>query len=136
MNKLFKDFNNPKLAEAVYNQIYGTKEPTQAGIDDFLRILNEVLQHGGDSGITGFIYYNDLFWKKNRKIIIDALIEYSEKIEQDIFEYIKHWSYFKDDPVSSIEIAEALFGKFNPNKFMYIYSTFAWFAIEEVAFGI
>lgn len=89
---------------------------------------------GAAGGYSGFIWYSDTvaFWRKNRKKITNLMRYECEGIGyKNILEMAQGFNSLKGDPGD--EIARALYGRFD-NDLRQIYNTFAWYALEEVAY--
>ena len=123
--------NNPsfvKMANAVIEQLGGVDS-------DNIEQLDNV--RNGSDGYGGFIYYNETakFWEDNKDCIKENMHELAEDLGEDLITMIKGFGNFKDDDDITYDvIGEALYGQYNYDKNMYIYDTFAKYALEEVAF--
>ena len=123
--------NNPsfvKMANAVIEQLGG-------GDSDNIEQLDNV--RTGSDGYGGLIYYNETakFWKDNKDCIKENMHELAEDLGEDLITMIKGFGNFKDDDDITYDvIGEALYGQYNYDKNMYLYDTFAKYALEEVAF--
>ena len=123
--------NNPsfvKMANAVIEQL--------GGVDSYnIEQLDNV--RNGSDGYGGFIYYKETakFWKDNKDCIKENMHELAEDLGEDLITMIKGFGNFKnDDDITYDVIGEALYGRYNYDKNMYLYDTFAKYALEEVAF--
>ena len=123
--------NNPsfvKMANAVIEQL--------GGVDSYnIEQLDNV--RNGSDGDGGFIYYNETanFWKDNKDCIKENMHELADDLGEDLITMIKGFGNFKDDDDITYDvIGEALYGRYNYDKNMYLYDTFAKYALEEVAF--
>ena len=122
--------NNPsfvKMANAVIEQL--------GGVDSYnIEQLDNV--RNGSDGYGGFIYYNETakFWKDNKDCIKENMHELAEDLGEDLITMIKGFGNFKNDNGITYDvIGEALYGRYNYDKNMYLYDTFAKYALEEVA---
>lgn len=133
----FKNRKNRELMSAVYFHIFQA-DPTPAGLEQFEQICEDVVDIKKGYIPPGFKDYDSTskFWKKNKKLIIPLIEEYAIKTEQPVFDMIVSWNGFPDDEVGTdFKIAEALFGKFQPERFGHLYHRFAIFALEEISFN-
>lgn len=88
--------------------------------------------YGAASGFTGFIYYSETvaFWRAYRAKITKCLGDLAESLGEDTLHMV--CSFNSLEGYEYDEIARALYGNYNSD-YDYIYNTFAWFALEEVA---
>lgn len=116
-----------KMANAVIEQL--------GGVDSYnIEQLNNV--RNGSDGYGGFIYYKETakFWKDNKYCIKENMHELADDLGEDLIKMIKRFGNFKDDDdITYDAIGEALYGRYNYDKNMYLYDTFAKYALEEVA---
>lgn len=90
---------------------------------------------GAAGGFGGFIYYSETveYWRKNRKKIT-LLMEYQAEAigYENTLEMVQNFNSLQGNYTTD-EIARALYGRFDDN-LTQIYNTFAWYALEEVAY--
>lgn len=109
------------------------------GWDYFKESAQDVVDHGASCGFGNFIYYTDTvaFTAKNRKVIAEYAAEQSKEIGyKDEIEMILSFKCLQgyDDPVTTSEIAKALYGRLaDTDTKTIIYNSLAWYALEEVA---
>lgn len=117
-----------KMANAVIEQL--------GGVDSYnIEQLDNV--RNGSDGYGGFIYYYETakFWEDNKDCIKENMHELAEDLGEDLITMIKGFGNFKNDnDITYDVIGEALYGRYNYDKNMYLYDTFAKYALEEVAF--
>ena len=117
-----------KMANAVIEQL--------GGVDSYnIEQLDNV--RNGSDGYGGFIYYYETakFWEDNKDCIKENMHELADDLGEDLITMIKGFGNFKDDDDITYDvIGEALYGRYNYDKNMYLYDTFAKYALEEVAF--
>ena len=117
-----------KMANAVIEQLGGVDS-------DNIEQLDNV--RNGSDGYGGFSYDNETakFWKDNRDCIKENMHELADDLGEDLIKMIKGFGNFKDDDDITYDvIGEALYGSYNYDKNMYLYDTFAKYALEEVAY--
>ena len=117
-----------KMANAVIEQLGGVDS-------DNIEQLDNV--RNGSDGYGGFIYYYETakFWEDNKDCIKENMHELADDLGEDLITMIKGFGNFKDDDDITYDvIGEALYGRYNYDKNMYLYDTFAKYALEEVAF--
>ena len=107
------------------------------GVDlDTLATLRDVscCHCGAAGGFPGFIYYTEtaVFWRKNRAKIT-ALMNYEAADFGDgsAFEMVRRFKSLEG--FTAEEVGRALFGNYSA-ELTQIYNTFAWYALEEVAY--
>ena len=115
-----------KLINAVVHQ--------SGGWENFKEIASDVANHGADSGFSGWCYYNETcgFFKKNKQLILDFAKEEAESFGESMLEMISHFGVFTHDPISTDDIAEALYSKDNDRE-TDVHNVMAWYALEEVS---
>ena len=127
-----KENDNPsfvKMANAVVEQLGGVDEDTILNSLDSCRNAND--------GYTGFSDPSQTckFWNENKSAIMENMHDLADDLGEDLITMIKGFGNFKDDDDITYDvIGEALYGQYNYDKNMYIYDTFAKYALEEVAF--
>lgn len=89
---------------------------------------------GAAGGFGGFIYYSETctFWRRNRKIITERLNDLAFELGENTLQMVMSFGGIKDGDFSEDEVGRALYGRYNSD-LDWIYNTFAWFALEEVA---
>lgn len=117
---------NIKLKEAVIRQIGGKNNARD--------YFPDVCSHGASEGFNGFIYYTETisFWKRHKNLILKYAEELATDLGEDMITMIQNFNAIKGD-FSQTEIAQALYGRCNEDKYTNIYNVMAWFALEEVA---
>lgn len=116
------------VARPVIRQLGGINSETLQSLNDVSRC-----SAGAAGGFTGFIYYTETveFWRKNRAKIT-ALINYeADGLGENPLEMVCRFRSLEGFSVD--EIGLALYGKYS-DYLAQIYNTFAWFALEAVAF--
>lgn len=91
---------------------------------------------GASGGFGGFIWYTETvkFWRDNRKKIIRLMEFQAEGIGYvNTLEMVQNFSSLRND-YSVDEMARALYGR-HDDDLTQIYNTFAWYALEEVAYN-
>ncbi|PTL34618.1 hypothetical protein C7120_08955 [Prevotella sp. oral taxon 376] len=90
---------------------------------------------GAAGGFSGFVWYSETssFWRKNRKLITELMQEQADSLGENLLSMVLGFDSLKDGSFSQEEIGRALFGNFNED-YIQIYNTFAWFALEEIAY--
>ena len=60
--------------------------------------VSDVINHGADSGFSGFIYYADThaFAMKHRKKIVQLLEEQADQLGEEVVEMVSHFGVFYD----------------------------------------
>lgn len=105
-----------------------------SSVSEFWNQLENVSRSycGAAAGFTGFIYYSETvaFWRANRAKITNYMEELSDGLGEDVLHMV--CSFNSLEGYEYDEIARALYGNYNSD-YDYIYNTFAWFALEEVA---
>lgn len=115
-----------RLVRAVIRQL-GGKDP-----------LEDICQHGIDSGFHGFIYYSDTiaFFKRNRREISELVRQQAEDFGASPVDFVASFRCLdpKDkDPEKMDEIGRCLYGgRIGPN-YTQVPNALAWYASEEVA---
>ncbi len=118
---------NKKLINVVIKQLGG---------GDQTEVLENVYNHGADGGFSGFTSYYDTmgFFKKNKKLILELLVNISEDLDEDPFFLIKTFNCLKDEKLLALEIAEVLYGGDKKSDVATILmNALSWFALERVA---
>jgi hypothetical protein len=129
--KDFVEFTNTdgKLIKAV-------KRQTGRDWSDFQDLLRNVAacSSGAAGGFCGFIYYSETvaFWRRNRTIITERLNDLAFSLGENTLQMVMSFGGIKDGDFSEDEVGRALYGRYNSD-LDWIYNTFAWFALEEVA---
>jgi len=132
--KGFREYLNGSALAAlitpVKNQLSGST------FEDFANELQNVSNSpcGAAGGFGGFIYYSETvaFWRRNRKKITRYMEELAESLgEKNALTMVCGFNSFKDEDTN--DIARALYGNYSDD-FTQIYNTFAWFALEEIAY--
>ena len=117
-----ENINYTRLINAVIKRI---------GIDS----VNDVNNHGIDSGFGGFIYYSDThdFTLTYKKEILLMLEEMADSLGEDIVFMVSNFGVFRKSPMDSEDKKDLylfLAGK-NPKQGA-LTNVLAWFAAEEV----
>lgn len=99
--------------------------------------IQDVIQHGADSGFTGFIYYSDTrkFALEYRSEIIALLYDLADRLGEDIVNMIKNFGFFRKNPMTRNEEKDLFLylGNGEPDDDK-ILNLMAWFALEEVCY--
>ena len=103
--------------------------------------LEDVMNHGADSGFPGFIYYHDTckFYARHKARINKLAEEVAESLGEDVIEMIKNFNCIKGGDYSTSEIAKTMYGRRTEkekNDLYQIDNALTWFALEEVARNI
>lgn len=110
------------LINAVINRI---------GMDSVMDVVN----HGADSGFSGFIYYVDThaFAIKYRKLIIKLLEEQASQLGEDVVEMVSHFGIYRKSPMDKDDRYQlyAYLGGGRVENVGGITNIMAWFALEE-----
>jgi len=98
--------------------------------------IEDVNNHGIDSGFDGFIYYFDTvaFWRKYRKLILEMLKNDAENCTSGIVEMVQGFNCLMNGNIRNYsidEIGRALYGNFDNEQYT-IYNALAWYAAETV----
>lgn len=99
--------------------------------------LQDVYNHGADSGFSGFTYYHETsaFYARHKAAINELAQEMADSLGEDVIEMIKIFNCIKGD-FSTAEIAKTMYGRRTEkekNDLCQIDNALAWFALEEVA---
>jgi hypothetical protein len=122
---------NSKLIKAVSDQLGSDGEELKTTFQD-------ISNHGIDGGYGGFVYYSDTieFFKKNRKEIVELVVEMSEEFGQTPIEFVRGFNClkntFENAAEAEAEISRALYGRLSKDDTQ-VPNALAWFAGEEVA---
>lgn len=116
------------MAKAVIEQLGGVDEYT---LDELNTITN------GSDGYTGFIWYTETceFYRRNAETIKANMHELADDLDEGLIEMVSGFGSVKGN-YSYDEIGSALYGPFHYDMYetnMYLYDTFAKYALEEVA---
>jgi hypothetical protein len=110
------------LINAVINNI---------GIDS----VNDVINHGADSGFSGFIYYYDThkFAMHHRKAICEWLEQSADDLGEDVISMVGNFGVFRNSPMDADDKKDLYkyLGGGKPEQGT-ITNVMAWFALEEV----
>lgn len=130
--KAFKEYCGKELA-ALVNPV---KNQLGANVGEFWQELENVNRSycGAAAGFGGFIYYSETvkFWRKYRKQITAFMNYESDSLGENIMSMVLNFKSL--DGFTSDEIGRALYGKYDSD-LNQIYNTFAWYALESVAFA-
>lgn len=141
--KLHRNMNAQKVWDAFLQENDNASFVTMAnavieqlgGVGDYnVEQLNYI--RDGSDGYSGFIYYSETckFWNDNKEAIIQNMHELADDLGEDLITMIKGFGNFKnDESVTYDTIGNALYGSYNEEENLYIYDTFAKYALEEVA---
>ena len=116
------------VARPVIRQLGGINSETLQNLEAVTRASS-----GAAAGFTGFIYYTETakFWRTNRAAIYRLMQYDADGLGANIFEMVSHFRTIEG--YTPEEIGRALFGNYSDD-LTQIYNTFAWFALEEVAY--
>lgn len=97
--------------------------------------IMDVVNHGADSGFSGFIYYSDThkFAMRYRKLIVNLLEETADQMGMDVVQMVSVFGVFRNSPMDNEdkrELYKYLGG--GRNEQSTITNVMAWFALEEV----
>ena len=119
-----------KLIDAVVRQL-GCEDSCD---DDCLEILRDVLNHGADQGVSGFIYYSEThdFYARYQRLIVDHLQDEAESMGMaNALELAQSFRCMQD--ADQLDIAKALV---TIDSTAYIANCLAWYALESVAYYV
>ena len=123
------------LISAVISQLGYDDDGDEDSAEELLQTLKDTCNGGANSGVHGFIYYNETvpFFNDNRDSIIKLAKNMADELGYDsIISFIKSFNSASDS--TEDEIGEALY---NPNSDEeWIPNVLAWFALETVANGV
>ncbi len=102
--------------------------------------ITDVINHGGDSGFSGFIYYSEThsFAMRYRKLIIKLLEEQAYDMDEEVVKMVSNFGVFYDRQTRISDMDN------DDRKNLYKYigggkceqstvtNVMAWFALEEV----
>lgn len=117
------------VTKAVARQMGGVNQNTL----EELAAVNRA-SAGAAAGFTGFIYYDDTvaFWRRNRAAILQLMYYELDGIGgENIFSMVSRFRSLEE--AMPDEIGRALWGSFDDG-LRCIYNTFAWYALEAVAY--
>ena len=110
------------LINAVINNI---------GMDSVMDVVN----HGADSGFSGFIYYSDThkFAMKYRKLIAAWLEQEADELGEDVISMVGNFGVFRNSKMDADDKRDLYkyLGGGKPEQGT-ITNVLAWFALEEV----
>lgn len=117
-----------KLINAVIDRV---------GVDS----MEDIINHGIDSGFNGFVYYSDTvaFWNKYKKDIMKLAEDMAGDVGENIMEMIggfgclKYYDYKTSkwtDTEGQTAIGQTIYGGKTDDE---VANAMAWFAAEEVA---
>jgi hypothetical protein len=124
-----------ELRKAVSEQLgYELNEPEAA------EALQEVANHGADSGFSGFIYYSETvkFARDNMKLIIEQLESDASDYGVDVFQMISDFNCLSDGNYQPFKIASVIYDNadeatINDGADTAILNALAWYALESIA---
>ena len=92
-----------------------------------------VVSRGASGGFSGFIYHSETnaFFAKHKTEIMNLLKEMGDDLGEDPLVMVTHFNIFKDDKLSTTEVAESIYGNTGELN-VQIRNAMAWFALEEV----
>ena len=130
--KNFREYCGESLA-ALVNPV---KNQLGANVGEFWQELENVNRSscGAAAGFGGFIYYSETvrFWRKYRKQITAFMNYESESLGENVLSMVSKFKSLED--YTQDEIGRALYGRYDDD-LTQIYNTFAWYALESVAFA-
>jgi len=103
--------------------------------DYFKGSASDIVNHGADSGFSGFTYYGDTvpFAKRNKKAILASLLRLANDLgEPGAYTVIAGFNCLKESSINVDGVVEAIH---NPNHedHSIVMNALAWYALEEVA---
>ena len=112
-----------KLVNAVIKQIGGWNE--------FKKRACDVVLHGAQAGVPGFIHYSDTesFFSKNRKEILQYAKDTAQEFGETLIDMITGFNCLETDADT---VAEVIYNPYSedPDR---VQNALAWFVLEEVA---
>ena len=98
-------------------------------------LINDVINHGADSGFSGFIYYCDThkFALRHRKSIVQWLEQTADELGEDVVSMVGNFGVFRNSPMDKDDKKD-LYRYLSGAKVEQgaITNVMAWFALEEV----
>jgi hypothetical protein len=115
-----------KLQRAVKRQLGSDN------MQEFLKTLQDVANHGAGGGFSGFTYYGETvdFTRRNRAEIMQQLKEDADSYGSSVSDMVCNFNCFKG--YSEDEILVALYSGTGDNVTT-VYNGLAWYALESVA---
>ena len=119
-----------KLEKAVIKQL-GYKKLNK----ECLETLNDISNHGAQSGWSGFIYYYDTadFFDKNKALILAELEELADDIGEDTLQMVCNFNCLKAMELKSTDVAKVIYGNEDSDNTTQVKNALAWFALEHVS---
>ena len=89
--------------------------------------LKDVSMYGADFGVPNFTYYSETckFFQKNKSLIINALNEDAASFGENVIDMVHGFNCLRGGNYTKFEIAEALYGRYNADKYCQIYNALA-----------
>jgi len=95
----------------------------------------DVVNHGADSGFSGFIYYVDThkFAMRHRKLIIKMLDDLADDLGEDVVKMVEGFGVFRRNPMDKDDRKELYryLGEAKCERGQ-ITNVMAWFCLEEI----
>ena len=94
--------------------------------------IKDVVNHGADSGFSGFTYYAETckFYRRHRKAINQWVIEMAEELGEDPLTMVRNFRCL-DSKEYVNDIGRCLFGGKLTEETSIVENALAWFALEE-----
>jgi len=97
--------------------------------------IQDVNNHGADSGFSGFIYYSDThkFATKHRRDIVSMLEDMANDLGEEVTTMVSNFGVFRNSPMDQDDKRDLYkyLGGGKPEQGA-ITNVMAWFALEEV----
>lgn len=95
--------------------------------------LQDVVNHGADSGFPGFTYYADTcgFYARHQSRIVALVEEMADDLGEDPVSFVRSFRCLGESYLHS-EVAKTMYGPKKGHDTQ-IANALAWFALEEVA---
>jgi len=115
--------------------------------EDFETDLEDVANHGANSGFTGFIYTRETcgFFADNRDMIVKHVRDMAEYLGEDSVSFVAGFRCLTDDFETREAVASVLYDRTWPNRWnsdnsddvtddeCSVANALAWFTLEEAA---
>lgn len=100
------------------------------GFDSFKELARDVVDHGANAGVSGFVYYSDTvpFTKRNKAILLEFAENEAQSFGENAFSMI---ASFRCIDLTAPEVAEALYNARSENR-TEVFNALAWYALEEI----
>jgi len=118
------DTRQPSLTRAVIRQLGGRES------------LEDVANHGADSGFSGFTYYSETepFAQRHREAILERLSEDAQELGYDsTLAMVRSFRCLKGETITDGDLMRALCRGKNPVDGPNLLNALAWYTLEEIA---